>query len=86
MSVLPQEASLKLHLITIRDRLARGLLRSLSWTDTRDMVADALTKGGIDRTMLIQAMRGSVTLAHEVKTKWGRAVADGIEETQSSGV
>jgi hypothetical protein len=82
----PQEASLKLHLITIRDRLARGLLRSLSWTDTRDMVADALTKGGIDRTMLVQAMQGSVTLAHEVKTKWGRAVADGIVETHSSGV
>ncbi len=52
----PQEASLKLHLITIRDRLARGILRSVSWSDTRDMVADALTKGGIDRTMLLQVM------------------------------
>ena len=78
----PQESSLKLHLITIRDRLARGMLRSLSWTDTRDMVADALTKGGIDRTMLTQAMQGRVTLQHEVKTKWGRdAVAGDAVET-----
>ena len=43
----PAEASLRLHLITIRDRMTRGLLRSLSWADTRDMRADGLTKGSI---------------------------------------
>jgi len=67
----PQEASLKLHLITIRDRLTRGLLRSLSWSDTRGMVADALTKGGIDRTMLTQVMQGNLRMMHDVKTYWG---------------
>ena len=68
----PQEASLKLHLIAIRDRLARGLLRSVSWSDTRDMVADALTKGGIDRTVIVRAMSGHLCVQHEVKTTWGR--------------
>ena len=68
----PQEASLKLHLITIRDRLARGILRSVSWSDTRDMVADALTKGGIDRTMLLQVMQGRLHMKHNVATNWGQ--------------
>ena len=46
------ESSLKLHLISIRDRLAQGIVRALFWLDTRTMVADGLTKGGIDRKLL----------------------------------
>ena len=61
----PQESSLRIHLIHIRDRLARGLLRSLSWSDTRDMLADALTKGGIDRTAIMRAMSGSLCIMHQ---------------------
>ena len=68
----PQEASLKLHLLAIRDRLARGLLRSVSWCDTRDMLGDGLTKGGIDRKLLQDAMAGFINMKHEVKTKWGQ--------------
>ena len=68
----PQEASSKLHLIAIRDRLTRGMIRSLSWTDTRDMVADPLTKGGVDRTLLTQVMDGQLTIKNELKTQWGR--------------
>ena len=68
----PQESSLKLHLIAVRDRLSRGLLRSLSWSDTRDMVADALTKGGIDRTMITNCMAGTLKMQYEVKTQWGK--------------
>ena len=48
----PAESSLKLHLISVRDRMAQGILRYLYWVDTRSMVADGLTKGGIDRTLL----------------------------------
>ena len=62
----PQEASLKVHLIAIRDRLQRGLLRSISWTDTRDMLADALTKGGIDRGMIQSAMQGRLRMCHDI--------------------
>ena len=62
----PQESSLKTHLIAIRDRLQRGLIRSINWVDTRNMLADALTKGGIDRAMIQRAMNGSLTLHNEV--------------------
>ena len=48
----PAESSLKLHLISIRDRLQQGIIRMLYWIDTRSMVADGLTKGGIDRRLL----------------------------------
>jgi len=54
------------------------MLRSLSWTDTFDLVADALTKGGIDRTMLAQAVKGRLCLLHKVNTKRGCA---GVDET-----
>ena len=66
----PQEASLKLHLLAIRDRLARGVLRSVSWCDTRDMLGDGLTKGGVDRELLKNAMLGYLKVQNEVKTKW----------------
>ena len=32
--------------------MAHGLIRRLYWVDTRDMLADGLTKGGIDRLRL----------------------------------
>ena len=48
----PQECSLKLHLISVRDRFAQGIIRRTHWVDTRDMLADGLTKGGIDGTLL----------------------------------
>ena len=47
-----QERCLKLLLISVRDRLACGIVRLLWWCDTRDMAADGITKGGIDRTLL----------------------------------
>ena len=68
----PQESSLRIHLIAIRDRLSRGLLRSLSWGDTRDMVADALTKGGVDRTVIRKAMQGNLVMQHPCVTHWGQ--------------
>ena len=71
----PQEASLKLHIKTIRDRLARGLLRSLSWCDTRDMLADGLTKGGVDRSALSLAMSGKLKILHECVTMWRRQIS-----------
>ena len=32
--------------------MAEGMVRRLFWVDTRDMLADCLTKGGIDRELL----------------------------------
>ena len=50
----PAESSLKLHLISARYLLFRGVIRKMFWVDTRDMLADALTKGCVDRTLLEQ--------------------------------
>ena len=63
----PAESSLKLHLISIRDMLRRGMLRRLFWLDTRDMLADGLTKGGVNRTALVRASEhGLYKVVHAV--------------------
>jgi hypothetical protein len=48
----PLECSLKLHLLSLRDKLTQKILRTLFWADTRDMVADGMTKGGVHRKLL----------------------------------
>ena len=48
----PQGCSFKLHLISLRDRLTQGIIRRMHWVDTRDMLADGLAKGGLDRALL----------------------------------
>ena len=48
----PAGCSLKLHRVSAGDRMTHGWIRKLYWVDTRDMLADCLTKGGIDRLLL----------------------------------
>ena len=48
----PAGSSLKLHLISVRDRMTHGLVRQIFWADATDMLADGLTKSSIDRTLL----------------------------------
>ena len=48
----PAGSSLKLHFISVRDKMAHGLIRTIFWVDTRDMLADGLTQGGVDKTFL----------------------------------
>ena len=59
------EASLVAHLLWLRELLRIGALRELQWIDTRDMLADALTKGTIDRKALYHAMNGYMHYAHD---------------------
>ena len=64
----PTEQSLKLALVSIRHRMEVGIIKRLWWCDTREMLADALTKGSVNRSMLQQAMmKGVVRLEHKVK-------------------
>ena len=67
----PAECSLKLHLLALRDKLARRVVKGLFWTDTRDMLADGLTKGSVDRAALRRvAEHGRFAPAHQtVRTK-----------------
>ena len=47
--------------------MTQGRVRSLSWTDTRDMVADGLTKGTVGRELLDLVCSGYRKFAHEPK-------------------
>ena len=63
---LPAEKSTYYHLAFLREKLVCGLISSYNWTDTRDMVADGLTKGSVDRSALSAVMDGSYSLQHAV--------------------
>ena len=59
----------KLHALALRDHLESKQVTKLSWIDTRDMVADALNKGSIDRTALRRFFeQRQWALQHEVKS------------------
>jgi hypothetical protein len=63
----PAEKGLLSHVQFIRELLDCGIVSSLIWIDTRDMIADGLTKGSIDRDMLHQLMDGCQKYLHEHK-------------------
>ena len=66
----PADSPLKLHLLSVRNRMESGIIRRFHWVDTRDMLADGLTKGGIDRRLLHQASNDCrLKVAHEVLTR-----------------
>jgi hypothetical protein len=49
----PTEESLLIILLLLREGLESGRIRRLNWIDTRDMVADGLTKGSCSRAGLL---------------------------------
>ena len=58
----PLKASLLVHVLSVRDRLSTGILRSMNWVDTRAMLADGLNKGSVPRIALVKSMQGQATL------------------------
>ena len=50
---VPTEKSLYIHLLAMSDLIRRGVLTKVWWIDTKDMAADALTKGSIDREVVL---------------------------------
>ena len=56
---LPAEKGTYYHLAYLREKLSSGSLRYYPWVDTRDMVADGITKGSVDRTAIAAIMDGS---------------------------
>ena len=65
---MPAEKTLYTHIAWMRDLLKAGIVRAVSWVDTRDMLADALTKGKIDRQAILSAMSGLWKLEFDRKT------------------
>ena len=57
---VPAETSLLSHLQYLRELLDKHILSRLFWFDTRDMLADGLTKGSIDRFALSTVCSGTM--------------------------
>jgi len=64
---IPAEKSLLSHVQYIRELLDTHVLDALLWLDTRDMIADGLTKGSVEREAIHAVMRGEWTLMHACK-------------------
>ena len=60
----PAEKGTCFHLAYLRELLVNGVIKQYIWCDTRDMVADGITKGRLDRTALVNLTRGSWRLQH----------------------
>ena len=68
----PAERGTYFHLAYLRELLEKGVIRSLTWVDTRDMFADGMTKGSLDRDALTAVMHGTWTLQHKYETHYER--------------
>ena len=69
------EMSLLSHLQYLRELLDKHILSSLFWLDTRDMLADGLTKGSTDRAALTEVCSGTVVRAHQAE-EWKSKVGE----------
>ena len=56
---VPAEPHLINLLLALKDRLAAGTVDSIWWTDTRNMIGDVPTKGGLSRVPLLELWRNS---------------------------
>ena len=65
---IPAEKSLLSHIQYIREFLDTRVLEALVWLDTRDMVADGLTKGSVDRGALHACMNGIWLFQHSAQS------------------
>ena len=63
----PAENSLAGHVLWLREMLLKKLVGYVTWTDTRDMLADGLTKGSVSRDSLEDAMNGTVRILNTVE-------------------
>ena len=62
------------HVKALRYYLDHGMLRSITWTDNRDMLADGLTKGKVKRDAINLALQtGSWIIQHPTETWAPRA-------------
>ena len=71
---IPTEKSLLSHIQYVRELLDKRIVTSLIWLDTRDMIADGMTKGACSRDAITRAMNGSIELCHTPK-QWQPLVA-----------
>ena len=63
----PQEKTLGVLLHWLKEKLMKGIIRTLRWYDTRDMSSDGHTKGSVERTAILNLMNGHYRPEHETK-------------------
>ena len=63
----PAEKGLLAHVQYLRELLDCDLLDALLWLDTRDMTADGMTKGAVERDALHLLMSGQLEFTHPPK-------------------
>ena len=51
----------------LRELLDTNVLEALIWIDTRDMIADGMTKGAVDREAIRQCLKGIWQLQHAAR-------------------
>ena len=72
----PADKILLLHALALRHHLDRQQVRSLNWIDTRDMVADALNKGIIDRSQLRDFFQKGIWHRLHESRSWSAALSE----------
>ena len=78
---IPTERSLWSHVQYLRELLDTNVLKALVWADTRDMHADGLTKGSVDRKLIHQLMECLLRSEHEEKPWQPRMLKDAPAST-----
>ena len=63
----PADNGVLCHLQYLRELLDHNVLHALAWTDTRDMLADGMTKGAVERDAIHDVMDGTIKVAHAMK-------------------
>ena len=64
---IPAEKGLWSHVQYLRELLDIGVIAALWWIDTRDMHADGLTKGTVDRQAIHAIMDGFIKYSHQAQ-------------------
>ena len=64
---IPADNGVLSHIQYIRELLDTDVLKWIFWVDTRDMCADGLTKGSVDREALQSVMDGHLPLLKGTK-------------------
>ena len=59
-TAIPTEQSLIMLLLQIKESMRTGTIKSIVWADTRDLIADGLTKGSIARLALLNVSMTSL--------------------------
>ena len=77
----PEDKSMLLHLLKFREWLDLGVVRALWWCDTDDMVADAMTKGSVDREAVLRLCNDGVWTVSKAPARFSAAekIAQSIE-------